>query len=63
MFNENAYWTSIAKKIFYLIIVIALIIGSLKLIVFYMPFLIAFVISLLIEPAIKKLMKRFRTIT
>ena len=63
MLNENIHWTNIAKKIFYVVIAIALIIGSLKLLVFYMPFLIAFVISLMIEPAIKKLMERFRTIT
>ena len=60
MLKENTYWTSIAKKIFYLIIVIALIIGSLRLAIFYMPFLIAFIISLLIEPAIKKIMKNLK---
>ena len=59
MLKENTYWTGTVKKIFYLIIIIALTIGLLKLAVFYMPFLIAFIISLIIEPAIKKIIKKF----
>lgn len=59
MLNENTYWTGIAKRIIYLMIITILIVVALKLIVFYMPFLIAFVISLIMEPAIKKIMKKF----
>ena len=55
-----ANWTNILKKIFYVILIIAIIAVSLKLAVFYMPFLIAFIIALIIEPAIKKLMKKFK---
>ncbi len=55
---NNTYWTSVIKKLFYIIIIVALIICSLKLAVFYMPFLIAFIIYLTIEPVIKKLMKK-----
>ncbi len=60
MSQDITRWTSVLKKIFYLILIIAGIFLSLKLVVFYMPFLIAFVISLMMEPAIKKLMKKFK---
>ena len=57
---NNTYWTSVIKKIVYVILIVALVFCSLKLAVFYMPFLIAFIIYLTIEPAIKKLMKVFK---
>ena len=60
MLSENTYWTSILKKIFYVVISIISVIVALKLAVFYMPFLVAFVISLIMEPAIKKLMEKFK---
>ena len=41
-----------------ILIILGIYIGS-KLAIFYMPFLIAFIISLLIEPAIRYLMKKF----
>ncbi len=57
---NNTYWTSILKRVFYVILIAVLVFCSLKLAVFYMPFLIAFIIYLTIEPAIKKLMKVFK---
>ena len=54
MLNQNTYWTGILKKLFYVVVIIILIFSVLKLAVFYMPFLIAFIISLMMEPAIKK---------
>ena len=59
MLNNNTYWTSILKKIFYVFIIIISILFILRLAIFYMPFLIAFIISLIMEPAIKKLMGKF----
>ena len=59
MLNQNTYWTGILKKLFYVVVIIILIFSVLKLAVFYMPFLIAFIISLMMEPAIKKIMERF----
>lgn len=54
------YWTSVAKKIFFVFLA-ALCVGlAFKLAVFYMPFLIAFIISLIMEPFIKWIMKKFK---
>ena len=60
MSNQNTYWTSILKKLVYILAIIVIVFFLLKLAVFYMPFLIAFVISLMMEPAIKQLMKKFK---
>lgn len=60
MFSKNTYWTSVLKKIIYLILIILVIISSLKLAVFYMPFVIAFIISLMVEPAIRKIMIKLK---
>ena len=59
MLNQNTYWTSILRKMGYSILIIASIFLILKLAVFYMPFLIAFIIYLMMEPAIKKIMEKF----
>lgn len=53
-----SYWANVGKRI---LCIFAILIGlylSFKLAIFYMPFLIAFIISLLMEPAIKYLMKK-----
>ena len=53
-----SYWANVGKRILY---VFAILIGlylSFKLAVFYIPFLIAFIISLMMEPAIRFLMKK-----
>lgn len=54
------YWTSVFKKVGYLIIILTILFVILKLAVFYMPFLFAFILSLIIEPIIKWLMKNIK---
>lgn len=49
------YWTTVTKNIAIFLLSLILIYLLLKLSVFYMPFLIGFIISLLIEPFIRKL--------
>jgi len=46
------------KKIFYIILILLAIYLSYKLVIFYVPFLIAFIISMLVEPAIRFIMKK-----
>lgn len=58
MVIDMNYWGKVAKRIIILLITIGLIWIGLKLSIFYMPFLIAFIISLLLEPVIRLLMKK-----
>ena len=58
MVFDIPYWTRVGKRILYVIFLLLGLIIALKLSVFYMPFLVAFVISLIIEPAIKYIMKK-----
>ncbi len=60
MLQQNTYWTSVIKRIFYLILIVVGIICLLKLAIFFMPFLIAFIISLIMEPLIKWLMTHLK---
>ena len=60
MSKEATYWTSVIKRMFFVLLATILTIIAFKLAIFYMPFLIAFIISLIIEPLIKKLMKKFK---
>ena len=56
---ENAkYWSSVFKRIFYVVLAIVGIYLGYKCAIFYMPFLIAFLISTIMEPAIRFLMKK-----
>ena len=52
------YWTRVIKNIIYVGLLILGLYLALKLSIFYMPFLIAFIISLIIEPSIKFIMKK-----
>ena len=52
------YWTKVLRRLMYVIFVLLGLWLSFKLAVFYMPFLVAFIIYLLMEPAIKWLMKK-----
>lgn len=54
------YFTKVIKKILIFLITLIAIYLSFKLAVFYMPFLIGFIISLLIEPIIKFISKKTR---
>ena len=59
MADNMKYWSNVFKRIFYLILaVIGLYVGY-RSAIFYMPFLIAFLISTIMEPAIRLLMKKF----
>lgn len=59
MIIDMAYWTRVGKRILYLVLSFVLILAIFKISIFYLPFLIAFTIYLLIEPAIKYLMNKF----
>jgi predicted PurR-regulated permease PerM len=58
MSKEFTYWTSVLKRIGLLVLAIILTFISFKIAIFYMPFLIAFAISLLMEPLIKFFMNK-----
>lgn len=60
MVIDMGYWTKVSKRILILGLTIIGIYLAFKLAIFYMPFLIAFIISLLIEPIIKFVNKRTR---
>lgn len=60
MILDMNYWTKVIRKILILGITILGIYLSFKLAVFYMPFLIALIISLMIEPIIRFLMRKIK---
>ena len=58
MIFDMSYWTRVIRNILYVLLILLALYLFLKLSVFYMPFLIAFIISLIIEPAIKFIMHK-----
>lgn len=58
MVIDVSYWTRVFKNILYVLLLLLGLYVALKLSLFYMPFLIAFIISLMIEPAIKFIMAK-----
>ncbi len=58
MIFDVSYWTRVFKRILYVVFILLGLYIGLKLSVFYMPFLIAFIISLMVEPAIKFIMRK-----
>ena len=58
MLIDVSYWTRVLKNLLYVFLLLFGLYIALKLSVFYMPFLVAFIISLMIEPAIKYIMKK-----
>lgn len=58
MVIDMGYWTKVSKRIIVLVLSIVGIYLAFKLAVFYMPFLIAFIISLFMEPLIRFVHKR-----
>ena len=60
MIIDMNYWSKVIKKLFVLVITIIGLYLGFKLAVFYMPFLVAFIFYLLIEPCIRFLMKKFK---
>lgn len=59
MSEDLSYIYKVIRKIIDIVLIIIGIYIVSKLAIFYIPFLIAFVISLIVEPAIKYLMKKF----
>jgi len=60
MIIDMNYWSKVFRKIIIFLLSILGIYLGFKLAVFYMPFLIAFILSLLIEPIIRFCMKHFK---
>lgn len=60
MILDFNYWLKVAKKLFVLALSVVLIFIGFKISVFYIPFLIAFILSLLIEPVIRFCMKKLK---
>lgn len=60
MVIDMGYWTKVSKRIMVFALTLIGIFLAFKLAVFYMPFLVAFIVSLLIEPLIKFVNKRTR---
>lgn len=54
------YWTSVFKKTLGALLAIFCVWASFKLAIFYLPFLIAFIISLIMEPWIRWIMRKFK---
>ena len=60
MIIDMSYWTRVLKRFLYVVLILIGLFLAFKLAVFYMPFLIAFIISLMIEPAIRFIMKKLK---
>lgn len=60
MIIDLGYWTKVAKRLWILFLMIVGTYITFKLSIFYIPFLIAFILSLLMEPAIKFMMRKWK---
>lgn len=58
MIIDMSYWTRVLTKVIYVILILVGLFFAFKLSVFYMPFLVAFIIYLIMEPIIKWIMKK-----
>ena len=58
--NNIKYWSNVLKRISYVILAILGIYLGYRCAIFYMPFLIAFLISATMEPGIRFLMKKLK---
>lgn len=58
MIIDMSYWTRVFNRILYVVLILLGLFLAFKLAVFYMPFLIAFIIYLMMEPLIKWIMKK-----
>lgn len=59
MADNIKYWSNVFKRILYVILSIIGIYLGYKFAIFYMPFLIAFIIATIMEPAIRFIMRKF----
>ena len=60
MGKDIKYWSNVGKRFLYVIVTIVGIYLGYKCAIFYLPFLIAFIIAQLMEPAIRLIMKKFK---
>ena len=60
MVSDVNYWSKVLKRLFLLALTIGVILIFFKLSIFYMPFLISFVLALLLEPIIRFFMKKWK---
>lgn len=60
MIIDMSYWTRVLRRVIYVVLILLGLFLAFKLSIFYMPFLIAFIISLMIEPAIRFFMKKLK---
>ena len=60
MVSDMNYWSKVLKRIFIIALTIVILLICFKLSVFYMPFLVSFVLALLLEPIIRFFMKKFK---
>ena len=60
MIIDMSYWTRVLRRVIYVVLILLRLFFAFKLSIFYMPFLIAFIISLMIEPAIRFFMKKLK---
>lgn len=60
MIIDMSYWTRVLKRVLSVAVILILLYLAFKLSIFYMPFLVAFIISLMIEPAIRYIMKKMK---
>lgn len=60
MIIDVSYWTRVIRRILYVALILVGLYLAFKLSIFYIPFLIAFIISLVIEPAIRFIMKKMK---
>lgn len=58
MIFDMAYWTRVLKRLLSVALIFLGLFLAFKVSVFYMPFLVAFIISLMIDPIIKWIMKK-----
>lgn len=58
MVIDVGYWTKVCKRILILLATLAVLYLSFKLAIFYIPFLIAFIIAVMVEPLIKLIIKK-----
>jgi len=59
MADNMKYWSDVLKRILYVILTLVSLYLGYRSAIFFMPFLIAFLISTIMEPAIRFIMKKF----
>lgn len=60
MVLDMNYWSKVIRRLIIFVVMVLGVYIAFKFAVFYMPFLIAFILSMLIEPIIRFFMKKFK---